>query len=248
MADLPRLKYKVVAGHNPQTTGGTILRPVITDRPTISLTGIVDYAKTAGYVRGQTKDLEGLLGGFIQAMQDRAKQGYSINVNDWFIISGQLKGQVDQTGQLTAANDYHVTIHASKDLKVGIDQFSWTNVDDTSARVKIEHLQSVGGARDKEIFANAKIMVSGKNLVYTAASDSIVATWNEVDDDGAIVPKSVTLVPDSSGFSTMQIPWSTSMATAPVGTVITFTFTLRQGKTEGTVIPASANAKVISNG
>ena len=170
MADLPRLKYKVVAGHNPQTTGGTILRPVITDRPMISLTGIVDYAKTAGYVRGQTKDLEGLLGGFIQAMQDRAKQGDSINVNDWFIISGQLKGQVDQTGQLTAANDYHVTIHASKDLKVGIDQFSWTNVDDTSARVKIEHLQSVGGARDKEIFANAKIMVSGKNLVYTAAS------------------------------------------------------------------------------
>ena len=181
MSERARLKYKVVAGYNPKT-GGTLMRPVIVDRPTIALRGVVEYARTAGYVRGQTKDLEGLLGGFIQAIQDRAQQGYSINVNDWFIIAGQLTGQVGETGALTEANGYHVGIRASKDLKVGIDQFSWTNVDDTADRPKVEHLQSIGGSRDREIFAKANIVVAGKNLVYNAASDKITASWQEKDE------------------------------------------------------------------
>ena len=246
MAEKAKLKYKVVAGYNPKT-GGTLLRPVVIDRPSIALRGIVEYAKTAGYVRGQTKDLEGLLGGFIQAMQDRAQQGYSINVNDWFIISGQLTGQVGETGTLTNENRYHVGIRASKDLKVDIGQFSWTNADNSANRPKVEHLQSVGGARDKEIFADADIIVSGKNLSYNAASDKITASWKEQTADGEPVEKSVELIPETSGFSSMTIPWNAEFGSVPVGTEITFTFILRQGNTEGLSIPASGNAKLVAS-
>ena len=46
-------------------------------------------------------------------MQARALAGYAINVNDWFIISEQLKGTVGEDRQLNAANTYHLTITAS---------------------------------------------------------------------------------------------------------------------------------------
>lgn len=87
--DKVSMNYRVFTAHNPKT-GGTLLRPVVTNRNGMTMKQLVAYAKTANYVRGQQKDLEGLLGGFIEAMQDRAKAGYSINVNDWFIISGQF--------------------------------------------------------------------------------------------------------------------------------------------------------------
>ena len=56
--------------------------PHVVDRKTLSLSQIVEYAKTVGYMRGQQEDLEGLVNGFIEAMRDRAKAGYSIDVND----------------------------------------------------------------------------------------------------------------------------------------------------------------------
>ena len=57
--------------------------PHVVDRKTLSLSQIVEYAQTVGYMRGQQKDLEGLVNGFIEAMRDRAKAGYTIDVKDF---------------------------------------------------------------------------------------------------------------------------------------------------------------------
>ena len=94
MSDKPQMFYCVRTGHNPITKEAAFV-PYIVDRKTLSLSEVVAYAKTAGYMRGQQKDLEGLVNGFIEAMRDRAKAGYSIDVNDWFLVKGYLKGKLD---------------------------------------------------------------------------------------------------------------------------------------------------------
>ncbi len=240
-----KMKYRVANCKNPKT-GGAMLRPIITERPTMSLKSLVEYAKNASYVRGQTKDLEGLLGGFVQAMQDRAKAGYSININDWFIISGQLKGQVNATGQLTDANSYHVTITASKDLKVGIDNFSWENVDDDGENVRVTGLSYVGAPQDKQLKKNVAIWVSGRNLAYVAAAgDKVTISWTEESEGGATVDKTADIVPTESDFGHMKFDWPAALNDAAVGTEVAFSFRTHGGKSEGAVKPADRSAVVI---
>ena len=57
--------------------------PHVVDRKTLSLSQIVEYAKTVGYMRGQQEGLEGLANGLIEAMRDRAKAGDTIDVKDF---------------------------------------------------------------------------------------------------------------------------------------------------------------------
>ena len=217
------MKYRVATVRNPKT-GGSLLRPYITDRPTMTLKQLVAYAKTAGYVRGQQKDLEGLLGGFTEAMKDRALAGYSINVNDWYIISGQLKGTVDESRQLSDANDYHVTITATKDLKASIDDFSWTRVDE-GVIIKVESITSPGGNKG-EVTKTKAIVANGKNLSYNAAwGDSIKVTWTEGTE-----AKSLDLTPSEIAETYLRIDWPTGLADVPNGTELTFTFRLHGGE------------------
>lgn len=233
------MKYKVFAARNPKT-GGSLLRPMVTDRNTMSMKQLVSYAKTAGYVRGQQKDLEGLLGGFIEAMQDRGKAGYSINVNDWFIISGQLKGTVGDDRMLTSANDYHVTITASKDLKVGIDNFSWTRVDDMGIAIKVENLSSPGGAKG-EIIKTKAIIATGKNLAYSADwGDKVVVTWMEDDEE-----KSLELTPSEASETYLRFDWPTGLASVPVNTELTFSFRLH-GSADAAEQVSTRTAKLIA--
>jgi len=220
MAELTSMKYRVITARNPKT-GGTLLRPVVTDRNTMSMKQLVAYAKTAGFVRGQQKDLEGLLGGFIEAMQDRGKAGYSINVNDWFIISGQLKGTVGDDRQLTALNDYHVTISASKDLKVDIDNFSWTRVDDMGIIIKVDSLSSPNGNKG-EIIKTKAIVATGKNLAFNAAwGDKVVVNWMEGE-----TAKSAELTPSEQSETYLRFDWPTAFADIPVNTELVFSFRL----------------------
>ena len=234
------MKYRVATCKNPKT-GGAMLRPIITDRPSMSMRSLVEYAKNASYVRGQTKDLEGLLGGFIQAMQDRAKAGYSINVNDWFIISGRLKGQVDATGTLTAKNEYHVTITASKDLKVDIDNFSWQNVGDDGKNIKVESVSSPGGKKD-EVIKTKAIVANGRNIVYNSAwGDEVKVAWT--DEDGEA--HSLTLTPSEQSETYLRFDWPSGLAEVEPGTVLDFSFRLH-GKEGGTEKLTDLSAKLVA--
>ena len=222
-SEKPTMYYKVVSGRNPKD-GGIVLRPVVTGRRTMGTKGLVAYARNAGYMRGQQKDLEGTVGGFIQAAQDRAKAGYIINVNDWFIIGGQLRGKVDETYALTSANSYHVNITTSKDLQVGIDEFSWTRDDDTSARTKINDLMSVGG-KPGFITKSNKIIGTGKNMEYLAAlGDSVIASWKIGEEEHTL-----ELTPSESDYSHMLFDWPEGLDDVPEGTEITFSFRTHAG-------------------
>lgn len=213
------LDYRVVKVLNPQT-GETLLRPVIVNRNTLNMKQVVAYAKTAGYVRGQTKDLEGLLGGFIQAIQDRALAGYTVNVNDWFIVSGQLKGTVGEDRQITAENSYRVTLTAAKDLKATIDDFSWHRVDE-GVIIKVESLTSPDGVKDQIIKSKA-ILAIGKNLSYHKDwSDSVSVTWEE---EGIV--KSATLEPSEQSETYLRFDNVAALASIPADSVLTFTFKL----------------------
>lgn len=234
------MKYRVATCKNPKT-GGAMLRPIITDRPSMSLRSLVEYAKNASYVRGQTKDLEGLLGGFIQAMQDRAKAGYSINVNDWFIISGRLKGQVDATGALTARNEYHVTITASKDLKVGIDNFSWQNVGDDGKAIRIDSISSPGGEKN-EVIKTKAIVANGRNVSYNADwGDTAKVSWT--DEDGEA--HELALTPSEQSAVYLRFDWPTGLAEVEPGTMLEFSFRLH-GKEGGTEKLNDIEAKLVA--
>jgi len=222
MADKTKMKYRVFTARNPKTEG-TLLRPVVTSRNSLTMRQLVAYAKSANFVRGQQKDLEGLLGGFIEAMQDRAKAGYSINVNDWFIISGQLRGTVGEDRTLTAANEYHVTITASKDLKVDIDNFSWSRVDDSGVVIKVDNISSPGG-KVGEVVKTKAIVANGKNLSYNSAwGDSIKVTYVGLETP-------IALTPSEQSESYLRFDWPTALADVPAGTELVFEFKLHGGE------------------
>ncbi|MGN0848049.1 MAG: hypothetical protein ACI4RA_11805 [Kiritimatiellia bacterium] len=220
MANLTKLNYRVFPARNP-ITGDTFLRPVITNRNSMSLKQLVEYAKTAGFVRGHQNDLEGLLGGFIEAMRDRAKAGYTINVGDWFKVCGRLRGTVGEDRRLTSANDYRVTISALKDLKVGISNFSWSRVEDAVPIARIDTLCSPNGMKG-EIVRTRDFVANGRNLSFNAAwGDRLVLSWTEGEN-----AKSVELTPSEQSDTFLRFAWADELEEIPVGTLLTFTFRL----------------------
>jgi len=213
------MQYSVFTAKNPKT-GAVILRPAVTRRNKMNMKQLVAYAKNASYVTGQTKYLEGQLGGFIQAMQDRALAGYSINVNDWFIVSGRLKGTVDETRQLTSANEYHVTITATKDLKASIDDFNWQRVDE-GVVIKVDSITSPGGVKG-EVTKTKAIVANGKNLAFNAAwGDKVTVTWLE-----GTTEKTLDITPSEQSETYLRFDWPTGLADVAAGTILTFTFRL----------------------
>ena len=239
MSEKTLMNYRVITARNPKT-GGSLLRPVVTNRNTMNLRQLVAYAKNAGFVRGQTKDLEGLLGGFTQAMQDRSLAGYSINVNDWYIISGQLKGKVGEDRQLTSKNSYHVTITATKDLKASIDDFSWQRIDE-GAIIKIESITSPGG-RKGEVTKTKAIVANAKNAAFNASwGDSAKVAWTDADGEA----HSLSLTPSEVAETYLRFDWPTGLADVPVGTELTFSFCLHGG--EGAAEqPSTMTAKLVA--
>lgn len=223
----PRMKYRVATYHNLKG-GNPIKRPIVTDRETLSLKQLVAYAKTAGYMRGQQKDLEGLAGGLLEAAKDRALEGYSLNFNDWFVISGHIKGQVDDTLQLKSSNTYHITITASKDMKVGIDNFNWTRVNDSGITVKVDNITSPGG-KPGEISKGNAIIATGRNLAFNAAlGDTITVAW-KVDGEETTIP----LSPSEQSDTYLRFDWPDGLADVNAGTQLTFTFRTRAGIADG---------------
>ena len=147
MSNKPKMYYRVRTTKNPFTKEFLYI-PHVVDRKTLSLSQIVEYAKTVGYMRGQQEDLEGLANGLIEAMRDRAKAGYTIDVKDWFLIKGFLKGKLDETQRLGANNSYCVRIKTKKELKLSIDDFSWTCVD-SDKPMHITGIFGAGGMRKR---------------------------------------------------------------------------------------------------
>ena len=211
--------YCVRTGHNPITKEAAFV-PYIVDRKTLSLSEVVAYAKTAGYMRGQQKDLEGLVNGFIEAMRDRAKAGYSIDVNDWFLVKGYLKGKLDETQRLGANNSYCVRIKTKKELKFSLDDFSWTCVD-SEQRMHITGIFGAGG-KSGVINPNGPIVATGTNLAYTSG-DSLTLSWIEDNLEKTIVCAQPRHVTDLS----IAFNWP-KKTEIPEGTEVTLTYRLRR--------------------
>lgn len=237
----PNMYYQPVKGVNPKTKAA-ITRPQVANVTTYYEDQFVAFALSGGYVRGQFEDCKGQLNGFIEAMKVLGQSGYAVTLGGWFRVDGTLTGQLNELQQLTDKNEYRVNIRALQQLKRKASDFSWTNLGNNGNSPKVEHMQSVGAEDDFTIFAGAKINVSGKNMKYQAGRDKITASWVEVDSEtGVETPKTIEIVPDSSGSSTMTLPWPTGL-TAPVGSMVTFGYYIGG---EG-VIPANRTAGVVA--
>ncbi len=223
MATKPKLKYRVVNGRNP-LTNEVIQRPIIVERETLRTDDVVTYALNAGYVRGQFHDMRGALNGFVEAIQQLGRDGKCVNLNDWLAIRGQLTGTVDETRQLSAANSYRVTITALKELKRDIGDFSWTNIDDTAAVVKIDHIFASGATADGVVKDKA-IIINGKNLIYDAALGDSLEIAYTVDGEA----KTLSLSPSESSAYNLTFTFPTELASVEAGTELTFTLKSRNG-------------------
>ena len=224
--DKPKLKYRVVSGRNPRT-GGVLKRPVITERETYYMDQVVEYALNAGYVRGQFHDMRGALNGFVEAMQQLGKEGKAVNLNNWLRIHAELTGTVGESLQLTDENELHVAITSLSDLKRKASEFSWTNIDDKSALVKVESITSPNGSKD-EIIKTKAIIANGKNLAFNAEwGDSVKVEWKDGDET-----KSVSLTPSEQSETYLRFDWPTALADVATGTELTFTFRIH-GSSEG---------------
>lgn len=248
-APKPTLDYRVVVGYNPKDEENNLLRPIIVNKETYDTSRCLRFAMDNGYiVGGQFYANFGIVSGFLEGVQALGKDGRDILLNSWLRIYSTLTGTCDQETRLMGPeNEIHVCAQVQNNLRRKASDFNWTCVDDTSVRATVQHLQSVGGAKDKEIYASAKISVGGTNLSYVSATDKITASWKTTDaETGAVTDHSVELTPESSGYSAMVLPFPAGLADAPVGTVVTFTFFLRQGNADASVIPATARAKLVA--
>lgn len=242
------LGWRQVCGVDPRDKTKTIVRPLIVNKERYDTARALRFCMENGYIHGgQYYSNYGIVNGFLEGIQRLGLDGRDILLNNWLRIHPELRGVCDPvTRQMGENCEIHVCVQAQKDLRVKASQFNWENMDDSSARPNVQHLQSVNGEKDKQIFVSAKIAVSGTNLRYTAATDKVTAKWETTAESGEVVEHSADLVPESSGYSQMILPFPTDLATAPVGTIVTFTFFLRGGKPDATVIPAVAKAEVIA--
>lgn len=223
----PTLKYRVVQGRNPRT-GETLLRPVITARESYDLDQVVAYALNAGYVRGQFHDMRGALNGLIEAVQQLGREGKSVCLNNRMRIHGELTGTVGESRQLTSANELRVSITALTDLKGDVGAFSWQNVDESAAK-------------SGEVKRSAPILVTGRNLAYSAAiGDSVTVGWTQ---DGEAT--SVTVMPTESDYAHMRLAWPAALDEVPAGTEVTLTLKLHGGVEGGAVMTAVKTAKLV---
>lgn len=250
-APKPTLDYRVVAGVNPRNTAEKILRLLIANKETYDTARCLRFAMDNGYiVGGQFYSNFGIVSGFLEGVQALGKDGRDITLNGWLRIYSMLTGKCNpETRMIGPDNEIHVCAQVQTNLRRKASEFNWNCIDETSARTTVQHLQSVGGTKDKEIFASAKISVGGTNLIYSSTTDKITASWQTVDSEtGKTTEHAVDIVPESSGYSAMTLPFPTELASAPIGTIVTFTFFLRQGKADANVIPATAKVAVVSAG
>ncbi len=219
MNDKPKMSYCVRTTYNPFTKEPLFL-PYIVNRATLDLSQLVAYAKKAGYVRGQQEDLEGLANGLIEAMRDRAKAGYTIDVKDWFVITGNLKGVLDESRRLGANNEYCVRIMPKKELKASIGDFSWVCVD-SEMQMRITGIYGTGG-QSGIINPNGTIAATGIHLASTPG-DSLTLSW--MDDD---VEKTVVCAKVKS-FNDLSIAFDWPKNTEiQEGTEVKLTYRLRR--------------------
>ena len=234
----PSMKYRVVGGRNPQT-GNPLFRPVVTDRETMYLDQVVQYALNAGYVRGQFHDMRGALNGFIEAIQQLGRDGKAVNLNNWLRIHAELTGTVGENRQLTERNEMNVNITALHDLKCDWRDFSWTNVDDTGAIPKIDTIPSLGG-KPSELIKSKSIRLTGKNLYFDAEmGDTVTLTWTEGEEE-----KTAMAIPSESDYSHMLLSWPAELDDVEAGTKITFTLRTHAGIEDGALQTASKTAVI----
>ncbi len=219
MNDKPKMYYCVRTSPH-SVTKEPLHVPYVVDRKTLNLSQVVEYAKTVGYMRGQQEDLEGLVNGFIDAMRDRAKAGYSIDVNDWFLVRGYLRGTLDETQRLGANNSYSVRIKTKKELKLSIDDFSWTCID-SETPMRITGVYGTGG-QSGIINPNGAIVATGVHLASTSG-DSLTLSWVE----GNVEKTAVCVQPRHVTDISIAFDWPTKTEISE-GTEVTLTYHLRR--------------------
>ena len=237
----PQLKYRVVNGYNPKTHG-TCKRPQITERETYYLDQVVQFALDNGFVRGQFQDMKGALNGFIECIQYLGLNGKAVSLNDWLRVHSELTGTIGEDYQLSASNELRVCIQALKELKTNVDKFSWTNVSDTGVLPKIDSLMYVGAPQSGEIKKSLAIIATGRNLAFNASlGDSVIISWMDSDET-----RSTTVTPTESDYSHMKFDWPSSLDDVPIGTELTFTFTLHGGVEGGAAHTATKSVKLLA--
>ena len=245
----PTKTYRVVCGANPKDKTKTILRPLITNQETYDVARVLRFAMDHGYiVAGQFFSNIGIVIGFFEALQALVKDGRNILIQQWLRIFTVLTGTCDpETRLLGEDNELRVRAQVQSNLRRKASDFNWQCVDDTSERSTVQHIHGVGGSVDKELTVNTKITVSGTNLNYNAETDKVTASWQTTDPEtGIVTDHSVDLVPESSGYSGMILPFPEGLETAPDGTMVDITFFLRHGEKETGVVPATAKAKLVN--
>ena len=240
MSNKPQMKFRVVQGHNPRT-GGSIQRPQIVDRETYYMNQVVDFAKNAGYIRGQLEDLKGNANGLIEAVKKLGQMGKAVNLNNWLRVHAELTGTVGESRQLTDENELRVRITTLNELKAKVSDFSWTNVEDSGVIPKIYTILSPGG-KPWEVVKTKTILVTGRNLYFDATKgDTATISWGEGDD-----ATTINVTPTESDYSHMLFAWPTALAEVATGTKLTFSFRTCAGIEGGAVYPMTKVATLVA--
>lgn len=246
----PTMEYTVYQGRNP-VEGGVLLLPRIVNKGSYDIAQTVQYAMDNGFITGgQFHSNLGTVNGYLQGFRSLLLAGNDVKADKWFRAHLELNAPVDQESkQLTELNRLHLCFQTLADFRCSIDDFNWKYVSDSGIQPRVQHLQSMGGKNDKEIFKDADILATGSNLIYDATSgvDKIQAEWIEVSEGGVPTTKTIEITPKTSGYSMLSMAWPAAFNDLPIGTTITFRFFLsnKQGS-EAALIPAVKSAVIVA--
>ena len=220
------IRYRVLPFTHP-VTKAKYLRPLIVERQTYSLSQLVTFALSGGYVRGQHADICGTVHGIIEAIQELGRQGHAVNLGDYLRVHGELTGRIDEvTRRVGPGNGYRMVLTPLKKMRGKLSDFNWVNVDELEGRLRVSSIAS-GDCRELDrILPGKTIFVTGNYLtVRPERGDSVVATW--LDSSG--VEQHAALVPTRNGTICLEFAPFAALDALPAGTEVTFTFRLHVG-------------------
>ena len=149
--------------------------PRLVNVKSYNLDALVEFALDNNYIEGAKYELaKGIVKGVIEAQRALVKMGNAVSIDAWVKYEPRLRGSVDAIKrQITGDNQIIVGVTALKELKLALDDFSFTCIDDDlkpkGEIPAIEYLYSAGHEDEHDaIYEGAAFALKGTNLATAA--------------------------------------------------------------------------------
>jgi hypothetical protein len=202
-----------------------------------NLDALVEFSLDNNYIEGAKYELaKGIVKGVIEAERALVKMGNAVSIDGWVKLEPRLKGSVDAKKRtITAENQIIVGVTALKEMKLSINDFSFTCIDDdlkpkeTGPVIKYAYSAGHEDDRDSIFYDEANTLhIVGERLSGAA----VKVTYTDSDGDMTIDVPADRIMETDAGIA---IDGDWLVETLPSGLSADVTFTVATAEGEASV-------------